>query len=91
MIISGEEQTPCSPADCAAATQNMLLAAESLGMGACWINFGLFVFDGEESKDFMQLLKIPAGFRPFYSVALGYRKGEVPKAAPRKENAVTFL
>jgi nitroreductase len=91
VIIAGDEQTTCSPVDCAAATQNILLAAEALGLGACWINYGLFVFDGEESVHYKKLLNIPAGFRPFYSVALGYRKGEVPKAAPRKENAVSLI
>ncbi|HWR30258.1 MAG TPA: nitroreductase family protein [Negativicutes bacterium] len=91
VIIAGDEHTPCSLADCAAATQNMLLAAESLGLGACWINFGLFVFDGEESTHYRLLLKVPEGFRPFYSVALGYRNGEVPKAGPRKEGAVSFI
>ncbi|MCC5466903.1 nitroreductase family protein [Pelosinus baikalensis] len=91
VIVAGDEQTQCSLADCAAATQNMLLAAEALGLGACWINFGLFIFDGEESAHYKQLLKVPEGFRPFYSVALGYRKGEVPKAAQRKEQVVIFI
>lgn len=82
VIVAGDEQTPCSPADCAAATQNILLAAQALGLGACWINYGLFVFDGEESTHYKKLLNIPEGFKPLYSVALGYRKGEVPQAAP---------
>ena len=91
VVVAGDEQTPSSLADCAAATQNMLLAAEAFGLGACWINFGLFVFDGEESTHYKKLLKVPEGFKPFYSVALGYRKGEVPKARPRKESAVSFI
>jgi hypothetical protein len=38
IIVSGDEQVPIPlEADCAAATQNMLLAAESLGLGTCWI------------------------------------------------------
>lgn len=90
VIVAGNEQSISSLADCAAATQNMLLAAEALDLGACWVNFGLFAFNGEESMHYKQLLKIPEGFKPLYSMALGYRNGEVPEAVPRKESCVIF-
>ena len=47
VIIVCGDKNPWMPADCAAATQNILLAAESLGLGACWIQFGLLVFNGK--------------------------------------------
>lgn len=91
IVISGVEQHPWSAADCAAAAQNMLLAAESLGLGACWVNFGLFVFGSDKGEHFKKLLNVPEGYKPFYSVALGHRKGDAPKAAARKENTVSYV
>ncbi|MDF2500225.1 MAG: nitroreductase [Anaerosporomusa subterranea] len=90
ILVCGDESL-WTPADCAAATQNILLAAESLGLAACWINFGLFVFSSESGSKYNKLLGIPEGYSPLYSVALGYRRGAVPAAAPRKKNVVTCI
>ena len=85
ILVCGDE-SPWMPAGCAAATQNILLTAESLGLAACWIQFGLFVFGSESGSKFKALLGVHEGYKPLCSVALGYRKGELPDAAPRKEN-----
>ena len=90
IIVCGDEN-PWAVADCAAATQNILLAAESVGLAACWINFGLFVFSSGRGAKYNELLGVQEGYKPLYSVALGYRKGEVPTAAPRKKNVVTYI
>ncbi|WP_425057847.1 hypothetical protein SCACP_24120 [Sporomusa carbonis] len=78
-------------ADCAAATRNILLAAESIGLGACWINLTLFAFTGEQGEQYKQQLDVPAGYKPFSSVALGYKKIETVKAPPRKENLINYI
>lgn len=91
IVVSGVEKNVWSAADCAAATQNILLSAESLGLGACWVNFGLFVFGSENSEQYKRLLKVPDGYKPLYSVALGYRKGNAPAAAPRKEGTTSYV
>ena len=44
IIISGEEKAMMPEVDCAAATENMLIAAESIGVGSCWVGFIGFVF-----------------------------------------------
>ena len=51
--------------DCAAATQNMLLAAESIGLGPCWIDFILLTFAGPEVKEYPKELGVPDGYRPY--------------------------
>lgn len=91
IIVCGDEKNLWAFADCAAATQNILLAAESIGLGACWINFGLFVFDTEKGDHFRKLLKVPPGYKPLYSVSLGYGKDDKPTAALRKANVVTYI
>ena len=51
--------------DTAAATQNMLLTAYSLGLGTCWV--GAFKEDEVRAA-----LKIPIGIRPVAIVPVGY-------------------
>lgn len=55
--------------DCSAATQNILLAAHALGLGAVWV--GLYP-DQERVPKTQQLLGLPAEVIPFCFVALGY-------------------
>jgi len=51
--------------DTAAATQNMLLTAYSLGLGTCWVG----AFKEDEVRE---ALKIPIGIRPVALVPVGY-------------------
>lgn len=51
--------------DCSAATQNLLLAAHGLGLGACWIG----AFHDEEVS---RVLGLPSGIRPVAIVPIGY-------------------
>ena len=44
IIISGEKSALVPTTDCAAATENMILAAESLNIGTCWIGLVTFLF-----------------------------------------------
>ena len=91
VIVSGNNNTMTPQADCGAATQNMLLAAESLGVGSCWNGFVGFLFSGEKGQAYIEKLGIPSGYSPYYAVALGY-KGSNPTQAPaRKENAVKYI
>lgn len=55
--------------DCGAATQNLLLAAHTLGLGACWV--GLHPRE-ERKRAFSKLLNLPSRIKPFALVALGY-------------------
>ncbi len=55
--------------DCAAATENLLLAATALGLGACWIG----MHPREERKGFVrELLAIPADIEILSLVAIGH-------------------
>ncbi|KJR47179.1 NADPH nitroreductase [Desulfosporosinus sp. I2] len=58
--------------DCSAATQNILLAAHSLGLGAVW----LAVYpDSLRLKGIRELFNIPEEMVPFSIVSLGYPVG----------------
>lgn len=91
IVISGEKSAIASGADCAAATQNMLVAAESLNIGTCWIGLVRPLFKGERADEFAKLFNIPEGYELNYAVAVGYKTAENAQAAPRRENTVDFI
>lgn len=67
--------------DGAAATQNMALAAHSLGLGSCWI--GVFNLKGEKGygeKEIKEILKIPKSYRVVSLLPVG-----IPKHIPEKD------
>ncbi|MFQ5909014.1 MAG: nitroreductase family protein [Thermoplasmata archaeon] len=61
--------------DCAAATQNLLLTAFSIGLGTCWVG----AFDEEAVS---RLLGLPEDVRPLALIPVGYPVEE-PEAPPR--------
>jgi nitroreductase len=67
------------PQDCAAATQNILLAIHDLDLGGVWS--GLFPRKEAVSK-MQELLKLPVHIVPFSLVVLGY-PAEQPKQPDR--------
>jgi len=56
-------------ADCGAATQNILLAAHSLGIGSCWV--GLYPRE-QRMKDISEIFDLPSHVKPFALISLGY-------------------
>lgn len=92
IIVSGNEQAPIPlDADCAAATQNLLLAAESIGLGSCWIFFVLLAFYSPQGLELQKVLKIPEGYKPYDSAVFGYKKDTVVNVPDRKPNLITYI
>jgi len=94
IVVSGDESDPdATEANCAAATQNMLLAAEALGLGACWVNFIRHPCDrnAANKREFLDRLAIPQGYKPYSSIVLGYKKYDAAVAPERKPNLVNYI
>ena len=91
IIVSGDERAMLPAVDCAAATENILIAAESLGLASCWINAAIHLFQGAKAAEWLGRLGIPEGFRPMYAVTLGYAAGEKGQAPARKGNNITYV
>jgi nitroreductase len=91
IIVSGRKEFVPLEFDCAAATQNMLLAAQSIGLGSCWIYFPMFAFDSPQVDDLRKELKIPDGYSPYCSLILGYKDGSVTDGSKRRLNPITFI
>jgi nitroreductase len=91
VFISGDKDNHSAAVDCAAATENMLIAAESLDIGSCWIGFIAYLLNSEEGSDYVKELGIPEGYRQIHAVALGYKKVNRTIAPARKENSVNYI
>jgi nitroreductase len=78
VIVAARKDAVAPLADACAAIQNMLLAAESLAIGSCWIGFVRFHFQNPEAYS---KLGIPEGYEVQYGAALGY-KPDGPAANP---------
>lgn len=73
IVVCGDTSREAAPGyyleDCGAATQNMLLAACELGLGACWLGITPV---RERMEPVKQLLGLPEHIEPFCGVAVGY-------------------
>lgn len=88
IIVSGKKNAVTPMVDCAAAVQNMLLAAESMDIGSCWIGFAKFYFmNGENMKKF----DIPEDHEVHFGVSLGYKVKKNPKALKRNTDVFKYF
>jgi len=70
--------------DCSAASQNLLLAAESEGLGAVWT--GVFPYK-DRVKVVQDVLQLPENIVPLNAIPIGYPAGnEKPKNKYKPEN-----
>ena len=69
--------------DCAAAAENMMLAARSLGIGSCWIGLGMPL--GSDT-DVLKELNVPEDHRLMAPLIFGYPVKDVQVAPQRKED-----
>jgi nitroreductase len=90
IIVSAEENTIAPQIDSALALGNMFLAAESIGIGSCWIHAIAGILNSEEGKALRGELGIPHGYMAYCSGSFGYKAMEAT-APERKENMVNII
>jgi nitroreductase len=89
VIVVATRKDAVSPlADACASIQNMLIAAESLGIASCWIGFVKFHFT--EPSRFAEL-GIPEGYEVQYGISLGYKPDGYPSTPPLRKNPDDFV
>ncbi|MBP3701302.1 MAG: nitroreductase family protein [Lachnospiraceae bacterium] len=67
---------------------NLMNAAESVGVGSCWINRATEVFDQEEGKALLRKWGIDEKYRGVGNCILGYADGEAPAPKERKADYI---
>lgn len=70
---------------------NMMLAAHSLNLGSIWIHRAKEEFELPEYKQLLKDLGVEGEWEGIGHCVVGYADGDLPKAAPRKENRVFWV
>lgn len=91
IIISGEESEKNAMADCANAVENMTLAAQSLGLGSCYLISFRTALAAADGGHFLKELGIPEGYVPLLGLALGYGCETLGERAPRRANTINYV
>lgn len=90
IFVAVQDGTRWGASDCAAATQNILLAAHSLGLGSCWIGCCRDELQGENANEYKKLMKIPDGYTLSHAIAIGYTD-ETSSIPSRKDDVFSFI
>ena len=79
-----------SAEDCAVATENMMLAADALGIGSCYIGQGWTAFADPYGQEILKRWAVPTDHYAVMQLLLGYpRAGDAhPTPKPRKEGRI---
>ena len=67
---------------------NMMNAASDLGVASCWIHRAKEVFDIPEGKEILKELGITGDYEGIGNLVIGYAKGDLKEAAPRKADYI---
>ena len=80
-------------ADSACALENMMIAANALDLGSCWINQLHWLDDNEAIRSFMRLYGLGDSETITGGLILGYADTGLPNRAPldRTGNPVTWV
>ena len=91
LIVLAKKDSPHKIYDGSLIMGNMMLAADALGLGTCWIHRAREVFETEEGKQILRDLGITEEYEGIGNLALGYPVGAHPNPRPRKENYVYIV
>ncbi|MDD7795227.1 nitroreductase family protein [Clostridium sp. 'White wine YQ'] len=89
IVVSSDAKAIAPEIDGALALGNMFLAAESLGIGSCWIHAVKALYTTEEGKELIKELNLPEGYSIIGSGVFGYKVA--PANTPRKEGTVNII
>ena len=66
-------------------SENMMLAAWSMGIGSCCLGSVVPVMYTEEAKPYLERLELPEGYKLLVGIAFGYPADENTPAAPERD------
>jgi len=90
IIVFGDSNCKCPIEDGSLVLQNLFLAATSLNIGSCWINYLRELFKTEEGIKLQEKMNIPNNYFVVGTCILGY-PNENPKLKERKEGYIKFI
>ena len=91
IIASADENDLSGVVDVSLALGNMMIAAESLGLGSCWMNQLPKMNSVPHVRSFLSELQIPEGHAVHGTLVLGYAANRSKGLEPRENEVVFFL
>ena len=91
LVVLADKSVPTYVYDGVLVMENLLLAANDLGLGACWIHRAKETFDLPEGKALLKKLGIEGEYEGIGNCIVGYIDGEYPPVKERRENRVYYV
>lgn len=95
IIVANQKGYGNNQIDCAVAVENMMIEANELDLGSCWINQIHWLTEDATILNYLRELGLKENERVYASMALGYAKSADGKPnrkpLPRKGNEVTYI
>lgn len=90
LVVLAKKDIPTHVYDGSLVMENLMLAANSLGIGSCWIHRAKEEFETGEGKEILKSLGIEDEYEGIGHCILGY-KAEEGTLKPRKDNYVYYI
>lgn len=90
-VVLADKNRPTHVYDGSLVMGALMDAAYSLGIGSCWVHRAKEEFESPEGKALLKEWGIEGEYEGIGHCILGYPKGDIPKAKPRKENYIHYV
>ena len=90
-FVACPEESYSGEYDCGLLSQNMMLAAWSMGIGSCCLGSVVPVMNSEEARPYLERLELPEGYKLLVGIAFGYPAGDIPTAPERDANKAYYV
>lgn len=91
LIVLADKSRPTYLYDGSCVMDNLLNAAQAVGLGACWIHRAKEEFESDEGKALLKQWGVEGDYEGIGHCVLGYRADAVPAPAARKANYVYYV
>ena len=90
VIFVAHKPGHCTQVDCGLMAGNMMLAAQSLGLGSICMMGPLMWLNSDAGKPVIETLGFSEGYEPLLCVGIGYA-AEQPDARPRNKEVIKYV
>ena len=90
VFIANDTTYDLSQVDCGLLGGNMILTAQSMGLGSCCLGGIVRTLKSPEAEGLLKRLELPENYNLLYAIAFGY-PDESPAAKPRKAEKIRFV
>ena len=90
VIFIGHKPSKYTAVDCGLMAENMMLAAQSLGLGTVCMASPVMLLTQPAGAEFLSSLSFSEGYEPLICIGIGYAD-EAPAAKPRNKDVIKYI